>query len=327
MATFSKPQFGSKERLDAAIESGAINQYDTIHLDNGEFGWMDGSNNLVMNTPRTQTDIVVNGVTGLGVEDGGTIPAGLTMDQFVKMMVQKAIHPTYTAPKITFVNNSGTAAGTYEAGTTIYPKIKATFTQNNAGALSGISVTKDGSEVGTSTTSPYEFVGEEFVIGDSSVSFQAKASYADGDVLNNNLEQPDAVGQIMAGTISSSNVTFTGARNAFYGTTVGELGTVDSGVVRGLANKKISPKAGTVLEFKVAVGQQNIIFAYPSTIRDVNQVTYVEANDNNMAVNFTKTTVQVADARGESNGLMDYKVYTYHIAAPAEAEMTFKVTI
>lgn len=327
MPTYSKPQFGSKDRLDAAIESGAINQYDTIHLDNGEFGWMDGSNNLIMNTPRTQEDIVVNGVTGLGVEDGGTIPAGLTMDEFVKMMVQKAVHPTYTSPTISFVNNGGTAGGNVEAGTTITPAMKATFTQNDAGDLTSIQVLNNDVEVGTSTTSPYEFSADSFVIGDETVAFQAKASYGDGPVLNNNLNQADAVGQIMAGTIASTKISFVGKRKLFYGTSVGDLPTVDSTVVRALTNSKLGPASGTSFDISVAVGQQNIIFAYPATLRDVTNVTYVDMNDPNMAENFTKSTIQVADARGESNGLVDYKVYTYHIAAPAEATMTFKVTI
>jgi hypothetical protein len=46
-----------------------------------------------------------------------------------------------------------------------------------------------------------------------------------------------------------------------------------------------------------------------------------------MASSFTKSTISVADARGGENGLMSYKVYTYAMAVPAAAAMTFKVTI
>ena len=46
-----------------------------------------------------------------------------------------------------------------------------------------------------------------------------------------------------------------------------------------------------------------------------------------MATSFTKTTIDVADARGGTNGLKSYKVYTYKMAVPAAAPMTFKVTI
>ena len=81
------------------------------------------------------------------------------------------------------------------------------------------------------------------------------------------------------------------------------------------------------LTLNVAVGQQYIVIAYPATLRDINNVTYVEANDSGMASSFTKTTINVADARGGSNGTMSYKVYTYAMAVPAAAAMTFKVTI
>ena len=98
-------------------------------------------------------------------------------------------------------------------------------------------------------------------------------------------------------------------------------------MVRGLVNTKLAPAQGTSFNINVAVGQQYIAFAYPATLRDVNNVTYVEANDSGMAANFTKTTIDVADARGGENGLKSYKVYTYAMAVPAAAGMTFKVTI
>lgn len=59
----------------------------------------------------------------------------------------------------------------------------------------------------------------------------------------------------------------------------------------------------------------------------MNKVKYVEANDEGMASSFTKKTIDVADARGGENGLMSYKVYTYAMAVPAAAPMTFTVTI
>ena len=46
-----------------------------------------------------------------------------------------------------------------------------------------------------------------------------------------------------------------------------------------------------------------------------------------MASNFTKHTINVADARGGENGLMSYKVYTYAMTVPATAAMTFTVVI
>lgn len=327
MAIVTKHAFGSKENIDAAKANGTIDAGDLLFLDNREIGWIDKNGNTVMSTSRTQEDIVVNGVTGLGISDGATISAGTSLEDFVKMVVQKAIPATYTKPTISIANNSGQASGNVEAGTTITPKLKATFTKNDAGDLTSIVIKNGGTEVVNGTTSPLTYDGDSVVIGDESITFTASATYGDAPVKTNNLGQESTENWFAGGTINSGNYTITGKRNAFYGTGVGDVPEVTSNMVRGLANKKLAPAAGTSFNINVSVGQQYIVIAYPATLRDINNVTYVEANDSGMASNFTKTTIDVADARGESNGLMRYKVYTYGMAVPAAANMTFKVTI
>ena len=327
MAIVTKHAFGSKENIDTAKANGTIDAGDLLFLDNREIGWIDKNGNTVMSTSRTQEDIVVNGVTGLGISDGATISAGTSLEDFVKMVVQKAIPATYTKPTISIANNGGQASGNVEAGTTITPKLKATFTKNDAGDLTSIVIKNRGTEVTNGTTSPLTYDGDSVVIGDESITFTASATYGDAPVKTNNLGQESTENWFAGGTINSGNYTITGKRNAFYGTGVGDVPEVTSNMVRGLANKKLAPAAGMSFNINVSVGQQYIVIAYPATLRDINNVTYVEANDSGMASNFTKTTIDVADARGESNGLMSYKVYTYGMAVPAAANMTFKVTI
>lgn len=323
----NKHAFGSKENIDTAKAAGTINAYDVLHLSNGETGWIDKEGNTVIATPRTQEGIIVNGVTGLGIANGATIPAGTSLEEFVKMVVQKAIPATYNRPSLAIGNNGGTAAGNVEAGTSITPKLRASFTKNDAGDLETITIKQGGTEVANGTTSPLDYTGETFVIGDETVSYTASATYGDAPVKNNNLGQESKENWFAGSTATSGSYSFTGKRNLFYGTGVGNVPEVSSEVVRGLANKKLAPAAGTSFDINVAVGQQYIIIAYPATLRDLNNVTYVEANDSGMASNFTKTTVDVADARGDGNGIMSYKVYTYAMAVPAAAGMTFKVTI
>lgn len=323
----NKHAFGSKENIDTAKAAGTINAYDVLHLNNGETGWIDKDGNTVIATSRTQEDIPVNGVTGLGIENGATISAGTSFDDFVKMVVQKAIPATYNRPSLAIANNGGTAAGNVEAGTTITPKLRATFSKNDAGDLTAISIKNGNTEVATGTMSPLDYAGDTFVIGDETVSFTASATYGDAPVKNNNLGQESKENWFAGSTATSGSYSFTGKRNLFYGTGVGDVPELSSEVVRGLANKKLAPAAGTSFSINVAVGQQYIIIAYPATLRDLNNVTYVEANDSGMASNFVKYTVDVADARGDGNGIMSYKVYTYAMAVPAAAGMTFKVTI
>lgn len=323
----TKHAFGAKENIETAKEAGTIDSYDVLHLSNGEMGWIDADGNTVINTPRTQNDIVVNGVTGLGIGNGETIAAGKSIDEIVKMLVQKAVAATYTKPSLSLANNGGQASGNVEAGTSVTPKLKATFNKNDAGDLTAISISKGGTAVAEGTESPLTYEGEAIVIGDETITFSASASYNAAPVKNNNLGQESTENWFDAGTISSSNYSIVGKRNLFYGTGVGDVPELDSATVRALTNKKLAPAAGTSFNISVEVGQQYIIIAYPATLRDINNVTYVEANDSGMASNFTQTLVNVADARGDNNGLMSYKVYTYAMAVPAAAGMTFKVTI
>lgn len=327
MAVFSKHAFGSKENVDAAKANGTLGPNDVLFLDNREIGWIAKDGSTVMSTSRTQEAITVNGVTGLGIADGATISAGTSLDEFVRMVVQKAIPATYTMPSVSIANNGGQASGNVEAGTTITPKLRATFNKNDAGDLVSIAVKKNGTEVASGAESPFDYTGEDIVIGDETVTFSASATYGDAPVKNNNLGAESKENWFAGGTVNSSNYVVTGKRNLFYGTGVGSVPEVNSVMVRGLVNKKLGPTQGTSFNINVAVGQQYIVFAYPATLRDVNNVTYVEANDGGMASNFNKLVIDVADARGGSNGIMNYKVYTYEMAVPAAAAMTFKITI
>lgn len=327
MAIVSKHAFGSKENIEAAKLAGTIDEHDVLFLDNKEVGWIDKNGNTVISTTRTQEAVTVNGVTGLGIADGATIPAGISFDDFVKMVVQKAIPATYTKPTLSLSNNGGQASGNVEAGTSITPKLKATFTKNDAGDLESISIKKGSESIATGTESPLTYAGEAIVIGDETITFTASADYGDAPVKNNNLGAESTENWFAGDTVTSSGYSITGKRNLFYGTGVGDLPEVTSDMVRGLVNTKLAPTQGYSFNVNVAVGQQYIVIAYPATLRDVNNITYVEANDGGMASSFTKHTIDVADARGGENGLTSYKVYTYKMAVPAAAAMTFKVTI
>lgn len=319
--------FGSKENVESAKTNGVIGEYDILFLDNKEVGWIDKEGNTVMSTSRTQEPISVNGVTGLGISNGATIPAGTSLDDFVKMVVQKAIPATYTRPSVYLSNNGGSASGFVESGTAVTPKLVARFTKNDAGDLTEIVIKKGNEQVAIGTESTLEYTGSEVVIGDETIRFSASATYADAPVKNNNLGAESKENWFAGGTVNSSEYAITGRRKLFYGTGTGALPDVNSVFVRSLANNKLAPAAGDTFSIDVPVGQQYIAIAYPSSIRSVNNITYVEANDNSMAKNFTESLIDVADARGGSTGLVNYKVYTYSMAVPAAATMTFKITI
>ena len=325
----AKIGYGNKDAIAGAIEDATLDSGDLIVTkDTEEMAFVKPDNSPMFIKSRSTKEYTLNGTSLGALNNGDKIPASIDMDGLLNLITQKAIAPTYAQPTVTLAKSgSGTAAGSYEAGTSITPILTATFNKNDAGDLTEIKVMKGSEQVGTNATSPYTYTGSAFVLGDETVTYTAQATYGDGPVKNNNLGQPDATGQVKAGTKTSSGVSFVGQRNLFYGTGVGDLPSLTSDVVRNLTNKKLNPTQGYVFNINVAIGQQYVIFAYPATLRDVNQVMYVETNDTGVAGNFTKTLVDVADARGEANGLKSYKVYTYRMAAPAAAGMTFKVTI
>lgn len=324
----TKVGYGQKENITQAIESETLNEMDIIITsDTDEIAFIDPDKTVNFMKSRTSKDYVLNGTSLGSLADGSKIPSGTSIDELLNLITQKAIPATYTKPSISIGNNGGTAAGSYEAGTTINPKLRATFSKNDSKGLTELKVLKGTTEVKTGTASPLDYTGDSFTLNDETVTYKATASYQEANVKQNNLGEDSKENWFNAGNLVSSNYSYTGQRNMFYGTGVGELPELNSEFVRNLANKKLNPTANTTFTINVAVGQQYIVFAYPSTLRDVNNVTYVEANDGSMAANFTKALVNVADARGGEYGLKEYKLYYYKMAVPAAAGMTFTVKI
>lgn len=320
---------GPAANVDAQIEAGTIDGSDiVITSDTDDIIFVDAEKTPhTLGNAKSKNEYTVNlgGGTVGSLKDGDVLSVGTTLDDLIKKLTQKSVPATYTAPGVTCkVATGSTVAGNYEVGTEITTSIQGVFTQNDAGALTSIEILKGGTSVLSQSTSPITS-DQTFVLGDETVSFTAKATYAAGAVKNDNLGNPSPEGAIEAGTKTSSAVNFVGKRNAFYGTGVGSIPEVTSAMVRGLTGKKLAPAQGNVLTINVAVGQQYIVFAYPATLRDVNQVKYVETNDTGMAANFDKTLISVEGANGATGA--DYKVYTYGMATPAAAPMTFEVTI
>lgn len=283
-----------------------------------------GVDDLDIEIDEISVQLGENGAIG-GYKTGDVIAAGTDIKVILNKLFQKAIAATYKEPTLSLSNNGGTASGNIEAGSSITPKLIASFTKNDSGGLTSIKIMQGGATVASGTTAVLDYNGESIIIGDETITFTASADYSAAPVKNNNLGEESREDWFDADTVTSS-YSITGRRQLFCGTGAGTLPTITSDVVRGLSGKKLAPANGNSFKINVAVGQQYIIIAYPIALRDVSNITYVEINDN-MTSNFTKSIVQVADARGGDNGLVDYKVYTYEMKVQAEANMTFKVTI
>ena len=330
MAYTNSPKLalGAKEDIQTAITEETIGPGALVITDNNEMAFVRDDKTVDFLKETVGEDIQVNGVNIGNLTDGKTISRDLTLAQFIKQMVQKAIPASYTQPSVSLVNNGGQAAGNVEAGSSVNIKLRANFTKNDAGDLTALEIKKGAERVATGSSSPVDYSSTEaLVVGDETVTFTATATYGEGEIKNNNLGEPSPDGHITAGSKNSSGYSITGKRNAFYGTGVGATPELNSANIRSLTNKKLAPANGNTITINVAAGQQYVIIAYPATLRDITQIKYEETNDIGALSKFTKTQVQVADARGGENGLMDYKVYSYGMAVPAPAAMTFTVTI
>jgi hypothetical protein len=318
---------GAKSDIDNKIADGIIDGGGIILTsDTDEIVFINPKAEKRVIKSKTQKDYTLNGTTLGALEDGAVIKEGTSIDELLAMITQKSVPATYVAPTITLSRVSGSATGSQEVGTNISVALKSSFTQNEAGALTAHDILKNDVVVFEGdATNPLEHTVDSFALGEETVTFKSQASYEAGVVKNDNLGNPSPDNAIAAGSIKSSGISFTGQRAYFYGTGVGELPELNSANIRALNNKKLNAKANTVFEIPVAIGQQYVIFAYPSTLREVNQVMYVETNDTGMAPNFDHTLVEVEGANGFTAA--EYRVYTYRMGVPAAASMTFKVTI
>lgn len=322
---------GASTGIESKIEDGTINESDmVITSDTDELYYIDSTKTPhALGSSKSTEEVEVNlgsgGSVG-GLATGDTIPAGTTLDELITMLTQKSVPATYTQPGVTCRVSSGTAAGSYEVGTSITTTLQATFTQNDAGALTTLAINKSGGgePIISGGTSPQTTDPQTFTLGEETVSFTATASYAAGAIKNDNLGKPSPEGQIQAGSKTSAAVSFVGKRNLFYGTGTGATPEMTSELVRGLANKKLGPANGTSFNINVAAGQQYVVIAYPATLRNLTKCFYVEQNTD-LVENFALQTKSVQGANDAAGA--DYKVYVYSMAIPAAAGMTLQVQI
>lgn len=324
---------GKEADIDSKIEEGVINESDiVISSDTDKIIYVDETKTKHElgggDTETTQEHEVQLGSGGSigGLNTGDTIPEGTSLDELIKMLTQKAVAATYTQPGVTLRNSAGQAAGAYEVGTNISTTLQAIFTQNDAGALTQLAIYKqgEGDALISGTSSPQTTEEQTFQLTDGSVTFYATATYAEGEIKNNNLGQPSPEGHIQAGSKNSANFVFTGQRNMFYGTGVGAAPEANSESVRGLSGTKLNPTQGYSFNINVAQGQQFVRIAYPKTLRKITKCFYVEQNTD-LAENFVEQSISVQGANGAAGA--DYRVLTYEMAVPSAASMTLQVQI
>lgn len=277
-------------------------------------------------------DLVFTEQFGKYVPSGGKVTVPANGDSLLDVLLNAFAtdsNPSIAQPSVS-INSSNFKA--YEVGTNVTPSYTATLNPGNYqyGPATGItatswSVVDNAAEPNTLNTASGSFPQMQVVDG-TSYSITATASYGAGAIPNTALGQEYADGQIKAGSKSATKGTITGYRNGFYGTTTSQSsGTFESNNIRALTATNKAITAGTVINISIPVDAQSVIFAYPSSVRDVNSVQDVNGLNAEIKTAFTQVLVNVAGANGYSP--IEYKVYYTNYANPNDTQNTYKVTI
>ena len=277
-------------------------------------------------------DLVFTEQFGKYVPSGGKVTVPANGDSLLEVLLNAFAtdsNPSITQPSVSISSSDFKA---YEVGTNVTPSYTATLNAGSYqyGPATGITATSwnvvdNAAEPNTLSTASGSFPQMQVVDG-TSYSITATASYGNGAIPNTALGQEYAAGQIKAGSKSATKGTITGYRNGFYGTTTSQSsGTFESDNIRALTATNKAVTAGTVINISIPVGAKSVIFAYPSSVRDVNSVQDVNGLNAEIKTAFTQVLVNVAGANGYNP--IEYKVYYTNYANANDTQNTYKVTI
>ncbi len=234
-------------------------------------------------------DFKINGVKNfLKWTDGQTVPAkGKTAIQLLLEGASQAVAPTYTAPTVAI--SSTPAGGSFEYGANIGAiTLSSTFTQNDGGAESATTYSKNGTALSgnadniTSLTAP--------------VSYTVTKTYAQGSVKINNLGNPDPTGQITAGSVTSSAVTYTPFAYRYYGLVSSQ--TPSDADIQALQKDQTNSRAlATTLSYTPSASKY-VCFRYPASL---GAPTGVTVNGFPSTSAFTISTSTFVNAQGYSS--------------------------
>lgn len=235
---------------------------------------------------------------------------------------------------ITKVNWSGTFTdGTYEYGST-ETKDETDATKKKQANASATWVVKFGdTQIGTTEDGSY---AQSLVMSDTQtkVTLSAEATLVTTNVrtpLNNvGAETSGKITTFADGTTKKTftpAATVTGYRKMFVGCT-GDALTSD--VIRGLSLKSAQAST-TAFEVTAPTGATKLVIAAPTNSQGYN---YTLSKAEMMTMSYedytdqfsTDAQVQVADARGGTNGLQNYNIYSYSFAA-LKADTKFRITL
>ena len=245
-------------------------------------------------------NIIMNGTSSnrLGnYVNGDTIPvAGLSLDSAFKVITQKAVPPTYIPPTATI--SSSPSDGSYEIGSALSLTFSSTFTQNDAGSLISTTYYKNNTSALAGNTDAIASLT-------STTQYKVTKTYNQGACKTNNLGQIDCTGRINAGSVSSSNISFTPYPKRYWGyTSSGTPSSSDVITAAGGGSELTTSKDKYSFSVVVTGTNQYVYYAYPSSY---GALTSIVISGLESIGAFNQTTVSVTNAQGYTQ---NYYVYT-----------------
>lgn len=250
--------------------------------------WVNALGNSSGGSAELEDDVTAIGVSIGSVNDGDTLLKGMSFTDFAKKILQKRIAPTYTAPSVSLKTN---AKSVLERGTSATIVITPTFTQNDAGAVTGYELFRDGVSIYTDTSCS-SYTDTISTLSGTSIQYTCTVTYADGTVKNDNMGDHDATGQILAGSITGTASKINIALKYYYGNSATNTISSLSSLTGVLDTKKD-------WHLSYTANDEYLILAYDSSYGNLSKIYDQNKFDNTSS--WTATTL--------TSGAFTYNVY------------------
>ena len=160
-----------------------------------------------------EDDVTAIGVSIGSVNDGDTLLKGMSFTDFAKKILQKRIAPTYINPSVSLSTDAKSVLERDSSATIV---ITPSFTQNDAGAVTGYELFRNGVSIYTDTTVSV-YTDSITNLSGTYIQYTCKVTYADGAIKNDNMGDPDVAGQILSGSITGTASKINSALKYYYG--------------------------------------------------------------------------------------------------------------
>ena len=250
--------------------------------------WVNVLRNSSGCSAELEDDVTAIGVSIGSVNDGDTLLKGLSFTDFAKKILQKRIAPKYINPSVSLSTDAKSVLERDSSATII---ITPSFTQNDAGVVTGYELFRNGVSIYTDTTVSV-YTDSITNLSGTYIQYTCKVTYADGEIKNDNMGDPDTTGQILAGSITGTASKINIALKYYYGKNSIQTISMLSSLTSVLDTKKD-------LTLKFTADDEYLVLVYDSAYGNLSKIYDQNKFDN--TTSWTKSTL--------TNGGFTYNVY------------------